>query len=445
MAGNNYDTRSSLSGITLETVQWFVFLLASAVALPIVIGSVFQLNFTEVAGLMQRTFFVVGITSFLQGVFGHRLPIMEGPAGIWISIFTVMAYSEVAAGKSYAETLQTLEAAMIWTGIFLLFFGVFRLAHRVLFVFTPFVTGAFLFLLTVQLSGTFLKGMLGVQQQIEAILVDQTILAFLTFFVVIGLSFFGKGWLKSYAVLLGIVAGWGLYAILIGSKTADSGPAPVPFALPELWAWGMPSFNWSVIPLAFITAVILLSNIVASVVAVSHSIYGKPSYTYSQLNRGSSFLGVTHVISTMFSTVSNVSLASSSGFINLTGQKSKQPFLYASLLLVVVAFFPPIVAFISAIPAPIANAALLATFVQLMGLGLSNMMSEELNERRLTILGISFLVGIGLMFIPSEVFQGMPSIVQNLISNGLLVGTVLVIVLEQLWRGSPESQKRENA
>ncbi|WP_231572519.1 purine/pyrimidine permease [Halobacillus sp. BBL2006] len=79
---------------------------------------------------------------------------------------------------------------------------------------------------------------------------------------------------------------------------------------------------------------------------------------------------------------------------------------------------------------------MLATFVQLMGLGISNIASEDLDKRRLTILCISFLLGIGLMFLPSEVFAGLPGIVQNLMSNGLLVGTVLVIIMEQLWKES---------
>ncbi|MCA0972386.1 purine/pyrimidine permease [Halobacillus litoralis] len=435
------ETKSgTLIGTTLETSQWFVFLLASSVALPIVIGSIFELNFAEIAGLMQRTFFAVGITSFLQGVFGHRLPILEGPAGLWISIFAVMAYSGVESGKSYIETLQTLEAAMLWTGAFLLLFGIFRLAHRVLFVFTPLVTGAFLFLLTVQLSGTFLQGMLGVQQEIEAIHLTEATIAFFTFFFVLALSLFGKGWLRSYAVLLGIVTGWIAYKVWIGSSQ-DGVQEMKLFQAPEWLAFGPPNFEWSVIPLAFITAVILLSNIVASVVAVSQSIYGKPSYTYSQVNRGSSFLGVTHGITAMFSAIANVPLASSSGFIDLTGQKKKRPFLYASLILVVVAFFPPIVSFISGIPAPVANAALLATFVQLMGLGLSNIASQKLDQRRLTILGVSFLLGIGLMFLPSEVFQGMPGLMRNLVSNGLLVGTMLVIIFEQLWKEPSQSEK----
>ncbi|MEC3884371.1 purine/pyrimidine permease [Halobacillus sp. HZG1] len=423
---------------SLETVQWFVFLLASAVALPIVIGSIFVLNFNEVAGLMQRTFFVVGVASFLQGVFGHRLPIMEGPAGLWISIFAVMAYSGSQSGDSYMETLQILQGTMIWTGIFLSLFGIFRLSHRVLFVFTPLVTGAFLFLLTVQLSGTFLQGMLGIEKSTEAVDGKQALVAFVTLALVIGLSVMGKGWLKSFAVLIGIGFGWVLYAMTFNGSATEAGGTSA-FSLPEIFAWGPPQLTWGTLPLGFITAVILLSNLVASIIAVSHTIYGKPQYTYDQVNKGSSFLGVNHGITAVFSAVANVSLASSSGFMQLTGQKRKRPFLYASLLLVVFSFFPPVVAFISGIPAPVANAALLATFVQLMGLGISNMTSEKLDERRLTILGLSFLLGIGLMFLPPEAFSGVPAILQNLLSNGLLVGTVLVIVLDRLWKESNTS------
>ncbi|TFJ91787.1 purine/pyrimidine permease [Lentibacillus salicampi] len=419
---------------TLETVQWFVFLLASSVALPIVIGSMFDMNFSEVSGLMQRTFFAVGVTSFLQGWLGHRLPIMEGPAGLWISIFSVMAITGASQGVSSGETLRTLETTMLFAGAFLALFGMFKLTQKLLHLFTPLVTGSFLFLLTVQLSGTFLEGMLGIQQEAGAIRVDEALLAFGTFFLVLGLSTFGKGWLRNYAVLIGIGVGWISYMLVAGQSGTPMNTAV--FSVPEWFAWGPPKLDFSVIPIAFITAIILLSNLVASVVAVSQAVYGKPSYGYDQINRGSMFVGVTHGVSAAFSTIANVPLASSSGFINLTGQKRKAPFMYAAILLAVLAFFPPVVSFISGIPAPIANAALLATFVQLMGLGLSNIASEHLDSRRLTILGVSFLIGIGTMFLPSEVFEGMPSLVQNLASNGLLIGTVLVILMERLWKNN---------
>ncbi|SER68103.1 Xanthine/uracil permease [Gracilibacillus ureilyticus] len=422
----------TLANTTMETIQWFVFLLASSVALPIVIGAIFEMNFTEVSGLMQRTFFIVGVASLLQGLFGHRLPIMEGPAGIWISIFTVMAVTGLQHGTSLDDSLRILETTMIFTGIFLFLFGIFKISQLILPIFTPLVTGVFFFLLTVQLSGTFLQGMLGLQGDSETIQMGGAALAFFTFFIVLGLSIFGKGWLSSYAVLIGIAIGWIMYVVMLGSEHAIGDV--VLFSLPELFAFGMPKFDLSVIPIAFITALILISNVVASIVAVSQTLGLEKKDYRKEVNRGTIFSGLNHGLAGVFSSIANVPLATSAGFIGLTGQKKKMPFIYASILLVIIALFPPVVALISSIPSPIANAALMASFVQLVGLAVNNVTLEKLDTRKITIVGVAYLFGMGTMFLPTEVFAEFPSYLQNLLSNGLLVGTAIVIVLEQLWR-----------
>ncbi|MGP4038500.1 purine/pyrimidine permease [Gracilibacillus sp. D59] len=424
--------KQKLMKTSMETIQWFIFLLASSVALPIVVGGIFDMSFTEVAGLMQRTFFVVGLASLLQSIIGHKMPIMEGPAGIWISIFSVMAATGLQNGTSLDGTLQLLETTMICTGVFLLIFGFFKIAQFILPIFTPLVTGTFFFLLTVQLSGTFLKGMLGLQGESSNIQVKEALIATFTFLVVLGLSFFARGWMKSYSMFIGILIGWIIF-ILVEGEAPVIGDVKV-FALPELFAFGMPSFNVSVIPIAFLTAVILISNIVASVVAVDQILGNDGKDRRQEINHGTTIFGINHGLAGVFSSIANVPLSTSAGFIGLTGQKRKSPFVYASFLLMMVAFFPPIVSFISAIPAPIANAALMASFVQLVGLAIRNVTIQPLDNRRMTILGIAYLIGMGTMFLPAEVFSELPLIIQNIMSNGLLVGTALVIILEQLWR-----------
>lgn len=420
--------QSTFTKTTMETFQWLLFLLASAVAMPIVIGSVFHLDGAEITGLMQRTFLTVGLASLLQALFGHRLPIMEGPAGIWVSVFTVMA----ATGSSLSGTLQTLTTTMIFTGLFMFLLGVFKLSKRILPIFTPLVTGTFFFLLTVQLSGTFLEGMLGLQGSSDTIQLSKATIAFLTFLIVLGLSIFAKGWLSSYAVFIGILIGWTIFVLVNG--TSGNAQDVAKFALPDLFAFGKPTFDISIIPISFITAIISISNVVASVVAASQTIGLDGKDNADRVNNGTTLSGINHGLAGLFSTIANVPLATSSGFIALTGQKKKTPFIYATIILLLVAFFPPIVTFIANIPSPVANAALMASFVQLVGLAIRNITLKPLDERKVTIVGIGYLIGMGTMFLPTEVFNGLPSIIQNVMSNGLLVGTALVILLEQLWR-----------
>ncbi len=135
-------------------MQWFIFLLANSIALPIVVGGLFHLTTEEIFYLMQRTFFVVGISSFLQGWVGHRLPIADGPAGSWVGVFTVLAYATAGQDQLHS-TLQILELGMIISGVILIGLGVTGFIGRILFLFTPLVTGTFLLLLCLQLSGVF--------------------------------------------------------------------------------------------------------------------------------------------------------------------------------------------------------------------------------------------------------------------------------------------------
>ncbi|MDQ0160009.1 purine/pyrimidine permease [Alkalibacillus salilacus] len=418
-----------------KVIQWFIFLLANAVAIPIVIGSIFDMDTTAIMQLMQRTFFIVGIAGFLQGLIGHKLPIVDGPAGLWVSTFSVFAISVGTTGQAGVEAFRLLEAAMILTGAFLMAFGLFKVSGKVIGLFTPLVTGVFLTLLTFQLSGTFLEGMLGLSSQATQINSGQFAIAMVTFSSVLILSIFFTGWMKSYAVLLGISLGWLLFVIFFGTGDMLASQAPI-MQMPEMFAWGAPKFEWSVVPIAILTAFILLSNIVAALSATSDVIDGHSNFSQTQMNRGSFTLGINHGISGMFSGVAVVPLASTAGFIQLTGQTKKGPFIWASALLMIVSFFPVVIAFLAMIPSPIANAALLATFVQLMGLGLRNLFAEPLYERRMTIITVSMLLGGGLMFIPPESFAHLPETIKQVVSNGLLVGTIIAVVLEKIWKTS---------
>ena len=49
---NNQHNQNHIMG----TLQWFIFLLANSIALPIVVGGLFHLTTEEIFYLMQRTF-----------------------------------------------------------------------------------------------------------------------------------------------------------------------------------------------------------------------------------------------------------------------------------------------------------------------------------------------------------------------------------------------------
>ncbi|NKX15291.1 purine/pyrimidine permease [Bacillus cereus] len=418
---------------SFNILQWFVFLLANAIALPIIIGGIFHLSIEDISTLMQRTFLVVGVSSFIQALFGHKYPIADGPAGSWISIFVILGQVAMHQGQSAKDVLQLLEGGLIIAGILLFVLGITGLVHRILRLFTPLVIGTFLLTLALQLSGVLLKGMMGLQGSVVTHPDYPTAtIALFVFALITFLSIKGKGWMKSYAVLLGISFGWLLYAVLGKSSHMPSHTQLV--KLPQIFAWGTPRFDIGMTLTATLFTFLLVANTIAAISAVKQVAPLSKENEKQILNRGVWGGGISHIISSLFSTIGIVPLPASAGFIQLTGQRKVNSFLIASLILAGISFIPSIVSFISLLPGPIANAALLATFVQVIGISFQSILREELNQRRLTILGITLLISLGIMFLPESAFSGIPSSLQYVLSNGLLVGTMIVILLEQFWK-----------
>ncbi|MED1265165.1 purine/pyrimidine permease [Bacillus mycoides] len=415
----------------MGTLQWFIFLLANSIALPIVVGGLFHLTTEEVFYLMQRTFFVVGISSFLQGWLGHKLPIADGPAGSWVGVFTVLAYATVGQDQLHS-TLQILELGMMVAGVVLIGLGVTGVIGRILFLFTPLVTGTFLLLLCLQLSGVFLKGMLGITATVSQIDGFTALIAFGIFLFVVILSNFGKGFVKSYAVLIGLISGWIIF--LIAGKVTIPSQVTHFVQLPHIFAWGIPKWNTGMAVSSFVMVCILVSNTVAAIIAINQATIHKATIEQKQLKDGTWVGGISHIISSVFSTVGVVPLPATAGFIRLTKQKYIRSFLMACALLVVMSLFPSIIRYLASLPSAVASAVLMASFVQLIGIGLNNIKQVELNERNVTILGVAVLFGCGVMFLPSGALQSLPSVMQYIFGNGLFVGTVVSILLEQIWR-----------
>ncbi|PFJ26492.1 xanthine permease [Bacillus anthracis] len=426
----NLDNQHNQNHI-MGTLQWFIFLLANSIALPIVVGGLFHLTTEEIFYLMQRTFFVVGISSFLQGWLGHRLPIADGPAGSWVGVFTVLAYATAGQDQLHS-TLQILELGMIISGVILIGLGVTGFIGRILFLFTPLVTGTFLLLLCLQLSGVFLKGMLGITATASQIDGFTAIIAFSIFLFVVILSNFGKGFVKSYAVLIGLISGWILF-LMAGKVTIPSQVTHF-VQLPQIFAWGLPKWNTGMAVSSFVMVCILVSNTVAAIIAINQATIQKGTIEQKQLKDGTWVGGISHIISSVFSTVGVVPLPATAGFIRLTKQKYIRSFLLACMLLVVMSMFPSIIRYLASLPSAVASAVLMASFVQLIGIGFNNIKQVELNERNVTILGVAVLFGGGVMFLPSGALQSLPSVMQYIFGNGLFVGTVVSILLEQIWR-----------
>ncbi|OPH58905.1 hypothetical protein BC351_21420 [Paenibacillus ferrarius] len=411
--------------LALASVQWAFFILTGGLVAPIVVAAAFHLSGPETVGLLQRTLTVIGISSLLQVVFGHKLPILEGPAGVWWGVFILLA-SSVAEGPASFTLLRQMEMGLLISGIIMLLLSAFRIIGHVKKLFTPVVTGTYLLLLIFQFSSSIVKGILGVgysDSYIHAQIAIPAIATLLFTFICgrLQIAFF-----RHFSVLLGVIFGYIAFRLL-GLIPASPVQMQI-FTLPTWFAWGLPTYNSGILLTTLVIVLPLLINMIAAIVIVEKAAGRTAQDVY---RRAGLVMGINQLISGLFSTVGCVSNSHTAGFIASTQMTKRLPFILGCLVIIGASFFPFFTVALASIPVPVAFAVIFYSFTHLLTAGLREYETILKEEKKLLIIGVSLFAGVGSMFIPAGSLAHTPDVIKPILNNGLIVGVLTSIVLEQ--------------
>lgn len=422
------DDRPNGAKLWVYTIQFLAFSVANSAVIPVLVGSALGLQGGEIASLVQRTFFFCAVGSFLQVLFGHKYPIFEGPAGIWFTMFIVMGTMAAAMGKPLPTLRTDLEFGLLVAGALTVLFGAFGLMGKVARLFTPIVNGVFLSVLAYQISPSIIKGMLGIVSE-GSLSGKASLVAVITVVTTAWFMLKSKGFLNSSSILIGTLVGWGAALAFGLTPLARWEPRGI-LSLPEIFAWGMPTYDAGVVLTCVLGGVIVLSNLVASLVGMAE-LTGTVADA-KRLNRGALFTGVSDLLGGVGSVVGFIPYASSLGLVSISRVSSRLPFILSTLVLGVLALFPYVGNLFAALPPAVGYSILLVTFSQIIVMGVSNFSRTGLDGRSGIVIGISLMVGVGIMSVPQGFLQVLPAWSRYLVSNGLIVATGLSLLLENL-------------
>jgi xanthine/uracil permease len=424
------DSRPKGTLFWLSALQWFVFMFASNITVPIVLGHAFGMTVQATALYTGRTLLICGVIAIMQIIFGHRYAILEGPSGLWWSVFLVLIGTTTEVGGSLDRLQQELEFGLIVSGALLAILAAIKVIDKVQHLFTPLVTGTYLILLSLQLSKSLVSGALGIGYMgSKGVNLKVAGLSLVLILVTITLSTKGKGLLKSLTILIGLLLGWVLFAIF-GLVQFPIKLAPL-VAVPRVFPFGAPHFQAGIVLTCIITVIVLLSNIIASIQAFGSVMEVPPSKAV--YSKGTFASGVGTVLAGATGVVGNVPISGSASFVSLTGVASRLPFLVASFGMVLLGLFPELVQYAATLPAPVGYAVLFAVFVDLFGLGLKALKQGIHDEGDIVSCGLAILTGIGVQFISADKWSALPSTLVYLVNNGLIVGVVLVLLLQHVF------------
>jgi xanthine/uracil permease len=286
------------------------------------------------------------------------------------------------------------------------------------------VMSVYLFLLSIELILIFFKGMLQVTSDGS---LDLPVSLFSLALVIITsvISIKGKGMISNFAVLIGIIVGWVFYSIIFGTNQQVSTAGGFTFTL---FPWGKPNLEIGIVLTAFITGLLNLTNNISAVKA-AEPLYG---YSISNKNYKRSFIitGLLSMVSIVFGLVPNCPYASSLGLLESTRILDRKPLIIGGLLFAVMGLVGPLVSFFTTLPVTVGNAVLFVAYMQLFGTAMKSMKSQQFNSKTIFRFAMPLLFGVSLMNLSPVVFSSFPVLIQPLISNGLIMGLILSIILE---------------
>lgn len=417
-------------------IQWAVFLLASSIAAPIAIANVFGMDSGDTALFVQRTIFVLGLACLIQAWLGHRMPINEGPAGLWWGIFIVYAGLIGVMYPTMEASLQALQSGLLYSGLLFVVFAYTGVVGKMKALFTPTITFVYLLLLVLQLSESIIGGLLGIVEEGQA--VDLVVL--LGGIVVVSITFFLMGhktaWVNRYSVLLAIAAGWLIFALLNKTEHITFNPDVI-VALPEMLVFGPLVWDSGMFVTALFLTILLIANMMASIRVMEMVL--KNTFSIEREDRvkqASVASGINHVLAGLFSAIGPVPISGAAGFVSATRNPSIKPFIMGGLLVTFISLFPNLMAVLAALPAPVAYAVIFAIFTKMVEMAFNELAQEKDSEQAYKVSAFGLMIGVGFMFLPPESVAELPAVVAATFSNGLITGTLAAIAIEQylLWR-----------
>ena len=398
-------------------LQWWIVSLPCVVIMGIIVSQLHYTDVSEQTFYLQKLFGVIGIAMIVQVLWGHRLPLIIGPA----SVLLIGILSTVSSGISAVYT------GIMVGGLILTILAYSGLLGRLQFVFTPRIVTVILILIAFTLTSVILKLVLG--DAVRA-LFNMFFTLVMVLALVIGNKLLRGIW-KSTTVLWGIVGGVLVYYGVFGLPMLPS--TGVEIILEQATVLNFPlNFEAGTI-LAFLFCYIaLIVNELGSIQAVGHML--QADHMDRRTTRGVGIVGVVNMLSGLFGVIGPVDYSMSPGVISATGCASRYTLLPAGVGLILCAFFPSVVGMLVTIPGVVMGAILLYLMATQLAAGLQMLVRETAitDFDSGVVVGLPLMVALLLSFAPEKVLNLIPYLFKPIVGNGFVMGVITVLIMEHL-------------
>lgn len=411
----NVDDKLPAGQLALYSVQWFVLCIA------VVATSVFVAQGTPEDKLFyaQKLFAVMGIAGLVQVVWGHKLPLVVGPAAVLL----VGVLSSLGAGADSSAIYSSVAMG----GVLVTLLSIGGLMRYVQRLFTPRIIVVILMLIAFTLTPTIANALV-FSGGSEDERMFGLIFAVVGVVAMVVLNRTLKGVAKSLVIPIALVAGSVAYFILFDTPEHTGSAASLEGVFIEEF-----TFDWGLVVAFVICYIALIINDIGSMESLGAMLGIKDMDRRTK--RGIRLTGIMNIVAGGMGVLGPVNYSMSPGVIASTGCASRYALIPATVILALCGLSPDVIWVLTAIPAPVIGVILL--FLMGTQLAASFEMLQSTQSARTFSDGLT----MGLPLMVAMLFQLMPkgiapAVVEPLLGNGFAMGVITVIVMEHILNRS---------
>ena len=404
---------------------------AGIIAPPFIIGTALHLPLSDLIFLISASLLASGVTTLLQtlGIWkvGVKLPLVQGVS------FSGIA-SMIAIGQGNPNGVVAMQvivgAVIVAAGIMFFLAPVYS---RLLRFFPPLVMGSVVTVIGVSLIPISIGWIQGNQGSADFGSPKNVFIGILTLLLTLFIVKYAPGFTKRVGMLVAMLVGT-LVSVPLGMVDFSKVQGAQVFAVPELFHFGAPRFDFAAIISMVIVMLVIMTEATADMLAIGQ-IVERP-VTPKDVANGLRADCLGSVISGGLNGFQASAYGQNIGLLIMSRVKSRFAVAACGIILIVLALFPITAAVVAVVPLPVLGGAGIAIFglVAVNGvqtLSKVNFHDDEQGAVNALIVAATLTMGI-LPIAAPNFYAHFPAGVQTVFSSGIASGAITAITLNIL-------------
>jgi xanthine permease XanP len=414
--------------LIISSIQ-HVLLMFVALGFPVVFASQINASPELTASLITFSMLAAGLGSIIQSVgipfigSGYLCPNVCGPS-----------YLSLSLSAAWIGGLPLMRGMIIIAGLVEMLLA--PVVQKLRKVFPTFIIGLVVAMVGISVIKVSVTSLFDLSFHGDAINGIDVTVGFISLLIMVLCNIWGKGYVKMYCLLIGMMAGWIISLILIPENWHNLmiiKDKPI-FAFPTIGAeFKTITFDFKMlIPFVVIAISGSLKSFGNLLAAQKISEPDLKETDFGPIRKGLLADGFSTALAGLLGGLAVDTSSSNVGLAGATKVVSRWISVVAGVIFVILAFFPQITAALSVMPKPVLGAALIFAGCFMICTGFQEMFSEGWDPRKTFVAGISIFLGLSTAFLPG-LYARAPHFIQTFFTDPLPTTTILAVILNQIF------------